>query len=81
MFIVLDLAKNHASKEALNYLNNAGISYIIIPTGLTPYFQPLDEAVNKIFKDNKWLFEKDKLFFDNINPKIKFNSLRENLDD
>ena len=49
---------------------------------MTPYCHPLDVAVNKTFKDNiKLLFEKDRLFFDNINPKIKFNSLRVNLDD
>ena len=78
--LVLDMATSHISKEALNYLNNAGISYIIIPAGMTPYCQPLDVAVNKIFKDNiKLLFEKDRLLLDNINPKIKLNTLRVNL--
>ena len=43
---------------------------------MTPYCQPLDISVNKIFKDNiKLIFEKDRLFLDNINPKIKLNTL------
>lgn len=47
---------------------------------MTAYSQPLDVAINKIFKENiQFLLEKDRLFFDNINPKIKLNSLRVNL--
>lgn len=39
--------------------NNEGISYIIIPPGMTHYCQPLYVAVNNSFKDNiKLLFEK-----------------------
>ena len=78
--LVLDMATCHVSKEALNFLDNLNISYIIIPPGMTPYCQPLDVSVNKLFKDNiKLLFEKDRLLFDNINPKIKLNTLRVNL--
>lgn len=37
-------------------------------------------TVNKIFKDSiKLNLEKDRLFFDNLNPKIKLNILTVNL--
>ena len=78
--LVLDMAISHVPKEALNFLDNSNISYIIIPPIMTPYCQPLDVSANNLFKDIiKLLFEKDRLFFDNINPKIKLNSLRVNL--
>ena len=47
---------------------------------MTQAYQPLDISVNKVFKDNvKFLFKKDKLFYDNINPKIKLKQARLNL--
>lgn len=61
-------------------LDKYKIAYLLIPSGMTPYCQPLDISVNKSFKDNiKILFEKDRLIMDNINPKIKLNSLRLNI--
>ena len=42
--LVLDMATSHVSKEALNFLDNLKISYIIIPPGMTPYCQPLDSS-------------------------------------
>ena len=75
--LVFDKATCHISKEAIDFLNYNNIPYIFIPAGMTPYCQPLDIAVNKVFKDNvKLNFEKDRLFYDNINPKIKLNTLR-----
>ena len=47
---------------------------------MTPECQPLDILVNKKFKDNiKYLFEENRLFFNNLNPKIKLNTARINL--
>ena len=47
---------------------------------MTCQCQPLDVAVNKNFKDQfKFLFEKDRLFYDDMNNKNKLKSLRINL--
>jgi hypothetical protein len=51
---------------------------------MTPEFQLLDISVNKKFKDIvniKYLFEENRLFFKNLNPKIKLNTARINLID
>ena len=47
---------------------------------MTPECQPLDIAVNKIFKYHiKQKFEEKRLFFDELNPKIKLQNARLNL--
>ena len=49
---------------------------------MTPECQPLDISINKKFKDNiKYLFEENRLFFNNLNAKIKLNTERLNLID
>ena len=42
--------------------------------------QPMDISTNKVFKDNiRYLFEKDRLLYDNINPKVKLQTARINI--
>ena len=42
--------------------------------------QPMDISANKVFKDNiRYLFEKDCLLYDNINPKLKLQTARINI--
>ena len=39
---------------------------------MTSLLQPMELSLNKIFKDNiSYLFEKDRLLYDNIMPKHK----------
>lgn len=60
--VVLDKASSHISKDSLEALNENGVNYILIPAGMTSICQPLDIAVNKIFKGNiRVLFEKERL--------------------
>ena len=80
--LIMDKASSHISKNALTYLNDNEINYVLIPGGMTPECQPLDISVNKIFKDNiKYLFEKDRLFYDSMNNINKLKTLRINLID
>ena len=47
---------------------------------MTHECQPLDISIDKKFKDNiKYLFEENRLFFNNLNAKIKLNLARLNL--
>lgn len=60
--VVLDKASSHISNDSIGVLNENGVNYILIPVGMTSICQPLDIAVNKIFKDNiRLLFEKERL--------------------
>ena len=78
--LIFDMASSHISNYSLEILKKYDINYIIIPSGMTPICQPLDISVNKIFKDNiKLLFEKERLYYDNIIPKLKLNQARINL--
>ena len=80
--LIMDKASCHISKEAINFLEENNISYNLIPSGLTPILQPLDISVNKFFKDNiKNLFERDRLFLDNLNKNLKLKTARINLID
>ena len=80
--LIMDKASSHISKEAIIFLEENNISYNLIPSGLTPILQPLDISVNKVFKDNiKNLFERDRLFLDNLNKNLKLKNARINLID
>ena len=58
--LIFDMASSHISESSLDLIKKLNIT---IPSGMTPYCQPLDISVNKIFKDNKRiLFEKNRLF-------------------
>ncbi len=47
---------------------------------MTSLLQPMDLSVNKIFKDQiRYLFEKDRLLYDNIIPKNKLQTARINI--
>ena len=47
---------------------------------MTSLLQPMDLAANKIFKDQiRYLFEKDRLLYDNIIPKNKLQTARINI--
>ena len=47
---------------------------------MTALLQPMDISTNKVFIDNiRYLFEKDRLLYDNINPKIKLQTARINI--
>lgn len=44
---------------------------------MTSFLQPCDISVNKVFKDRiQFLFEQNRLLYDNVNPKIKLNTAR-----
>ncbi len=70
--LIMDKAASHISKDSIAFLDANKVNYVLIPLGMTPVCQPLDISVNKVFQDNvKFLFEKERLYYDNINPKIK----------
>ena len=80
MFINIDMASSHVSKFSIDVLKKHDINYVTIPAGMTPTSHPLDIVVNKTFKDHiKLLFEKERLFYDNILPKMKLDKARINL--
>ena len=56
------------------------MNYLLIPAGMTSILKPKDIQTNKIFKDNiRYLFKKDRLLYDNINPKVKLQTARINI--
>lgn len=78
--LIIDKASTHASDDSLELLKNNNINYYLIPSGMTSLVQPMGLSVNKIFKDNiRYLFEKDRLLYDNILPKIKLETARLNI--
>ena len=78
--LLFDMASSHISKFSIDVLKKHDINFVTIPAGMTPISQPLDIAVNKTFKEHiKLLFEKERLFYDNILPKMKLNTTRINL--
>ena len=80
--LVMDKASSHISAESIKYLNENNISFMLIPAGMTPECQPLDITVNKIFKNNiKQLFEEKRLFYEELNGKVKLQNARLNLID
>lgn len=73
-------ASSHIYKVSCDELNKHNINYILIPAVMTSICQPLDISVNKIFKDNiLLLFEKERLFYDNMNTNNKLTNARINL--
>ena len=61
--LIFDMASSHISESSLDLIKKLNINYLTIPSGMTPYCQPLDISVNKIFKDNiRILFEKKSTF-------------------
>ena len=72
----LDKATCHISTDSFDALNNNGVKYLLIREGMTSICQPLDILVNKVFKDNiRLLFEKERLFYDNMNKINKLQTL------
>ncbi len=68
------------SDNSLELLKNNNINYILIPSGMTSLLQSMDLSVNKIFKDKiPYLFEKERLLYYNILPKIKLETARLNI--
>lgn len=78
---IIDQALSHISTESTKIMKDYNISFVI-PPGITPECQTLDISVNKKFKVNvTLLFGHDRLFFDNLNPKIRLKTARINLID
>lgn len=78
--LIVDSASSHSSEESINILNTNNINYLLIPAGMTALLHPMDISTNKVFKDNiRYLFEKDRLLYDNINPKVKLQTARINI--
>lgn len=74
--LIFDMASSHISESSLDLFKKLNINYLIIPSGITSFCQPLDIS----FKDNlKILFEKNRLFYDNNNQSIKLDTTRLNL--
>ena len=48
--LVLDKAPTHTNKKVIDKFNSMQTQYVYIPSGLTPYLQPLDIGINKPFK-------------------------------
>ena len=49
--LLMDQAKCHLSEKVLSHLDKLRITYLVIPSGGTYLFQPLDVGLNKPFKD------------------------------
>ena len=61
--LIFDMASSLISETSLDLIKKLNINYLTIPSGMTPYCQPLYISVNKIFKDNiRILFEKIDFF-------------------
>ena len=57
--MVYDSFSEHLEESIKKDFSNSGIDLAIIPDGLTSICQPLDVAINKLFKDNlrkEWHF-------------------------
>ena len=52
MMIVYDSFKGHLEESVKKKFCESGIDLAVIPGGLTSICQPLDVAINKLFKDN-----------------------------
>ena len=78
--LIIDSASSHSSEEYINILNTNNINYLLMPAGVNSLLQPMDISTDKVFKDNiRYLFEKDRLLYDNINPKVKLQTARINI--
>ena len=76
----MDNASSHISNTTLKVLEDKKVSFIQIPSGMTPECQPLDISVNKKFKDQIILmFENNRILFDTLNNKVKLKTARLNL--
>ena len=51
MHIIFDMASSNISETSLDLIKKLNINYLIIPSGMTPFYQPLDISVNIILKD------------------------------
>lgn len=49
--LVLDKASIHTSDEAIKAMNDLDITPVFVPSAMTPYLQPLDFSINKVFKE------------------------------
>ena len=66
--LIMDNASSHISNTTLKVLEDKKVSFIQIPSGMTPECQPLDISVNKKFKDKIILmFENNRILFDTLN--------------
>jgi len=57
--MVYDSFSEHLEESIKKDFSNSGIDLAVIPDGLTSICQPLDVAINKLFKDNlrkEWHF-------------------------
>ena len=52
IMMVYDSFSEHLEKSIKKDFSNSGIDLAVIPDGLTSICQPLDVAINKLFKDN-----------------------------
>ena len=50
-YLIMDRAPSHDSTEILNLFKGCNRDIILIPGGLTRYYQPLDANINKPFKN------------------------------
>ena len=78
--LVRNKASVHISEESIKFLEKNNISYILIPSGMTPECQPLDISVNKVLKGHiKYKFKLNRINLDKINGKMKLKTARLNL--
>lgn len=76
----MDRAPCHISNDSLNFLKEKDINSVLIPACMTPECQPLDIAINKVFKDIiKIKFEENRLLFEKLEKKNKLQTARINL--